>query len=58
MTCEQHSGIEARLKGVEANADTLFRKLDKIQAWLMVIAGGLILSLVLLVVNLAVNGRG
>lgn len=63
--CTQHGRFDERLKGLERGQDVTFRKVDAvydkmdgIKAWLMGIAGGLIVALVLLVINLLAKGIG
>jgi len=55
--CIHHSGITARLAEGERRMNELTSKLNTLTAWIMGVAGGVILSLLLLVVNLALNLR-
>lgn len=56
-SCPHHSGVAARLEDKERRMSELSSKLNALTCWIMGIAGGVILSLLLLVVNLVLNLR-
>jgi len=55
--CDDHSGVCKVISKLENDRDLLFRKIDNIRNWVMGIAGGVIVALILLAVNLVINGK-
>lgn len=53
--CEHHSGIQSEVATNSRNIGRLFDKIDRLHAWVLGIAGGVIASLILLALNLVLN---
>ena len=52
-TCKEHSGCMARIENIEKDSELMAKKVDKIFNRINLILGGIVVSCIMLVINLA-----